>query len=162
MASEALKQINALNKEIAKIDKEKKKLGKEALKDLSKELFDLGTVKMIYWEQYTPFHNDGEECIFEISDIYFCNREVDQHPEQYTYEFEDDDPELEDFHMLPAWGEDKPAAENFFGAKTLKAMAKFKEFIKDNEDLMEDMLGDHIRVFVTEKKVEIEEYVDHY
>jgi len=35
-------------------------------------------VKCIYWTQYTPHFNDGEDCVFEVNEIYYAlNRDYD-------------------------------------------------------------------------------------
>ena len=36
---------------------------------LIKRVFENKSIKAIYWTQYTPYFNDGEECIFRVNEL---------------------------------------------------------------------------------------------
>jgi len=63
--------ISILNKQISKLEekvnKESKKLISQGFKDLFKRYPDL---KSFSWTQYTPYFNDGDECIFGANTEY--------------------------------------------------------------------------------------------
>ena len=44
--------------------------GKKALQKILKEYFkENKDVLCIFWDQYTPYFNDGEECVFSVNDV---------------------------------------------------------------------------------------------
>ena len=164
--SKSLELIDALNDRIAEINSEKQQLGKEVVKELTAEIFKLGKVKMIYWNQYTPYFNDGQECTFRINDLMYSDRVVDFNPEHF------DDEEVYDDagdRIVLCYGSMWECSSNVFtqvdiksfGKETLTLLRKFRKFIDENEDLIKDIFGEHSEIFITEEGVVVEEY-DHY
>ena len=58
-------EIKALRAEVEELSKESFKEGFQALFEKHDEL--VGAT----WAQYTPYFNDGDECIFGLGDVYF-------------------------------------------------------------------------------------------
>ncbi|AVH85066.1 hypothetical protein RsoM2USA_138 [Ralstonia phage RsoM2USA] len=163
--SKSLELIDALNERIQEITREKQELGKEVVKELTAEIFEFGTVKMIYWNQYTPYFNDGDECIFRINDLMFCDRVIDCNPEHYDDEEYDEDT---GDRIVLNYGSIWSCTTKFdqsdvaaFGKETLELLRKFYQFMEQNEDLIRDIFGEHSEIFITEESVEVSEY-DHY
>ena len=73
------KVIN-MNEELAVI----KKKNQEIIQKIVKEIFDKfhekwkGQYRSIYWTQYTPYFNDGDECYFSVHDLNIAIREEDE------------------------------------------------------------------------------------
>lgn len=63
-----IKQITAAKK---KYDAAMKKAGKSAKKEIAAALSEhLPEGFVLEWNQYTPYFNDGEECVFSVNDAY--------------------------------------------------------------------------------------------
>lgn len=106
-------------------------IGEDALKEAFKEVFDKHpSLYSISWRQYTPYFNDGDPCYFRVS--------------EYEIEYVED--------------EDDEAAAN---DDQNKAAADVEKLFSDlDDDLLESILGDHIRVEVTAEGISVKEY-DH-
>lgn len=101
-------------------------------------------IKVVYWVQYTPYFNDGDQCVFNVGEV--CLADV--LPE-----------EMEDFNLY----------ESFVGGKETWRVPKhlkddfnsISTFISNNEELMLDLFDDHAQVIVyneTPIRIESEEY----
>lgn len=52
--------------------------GRQILTGVFTEWFDKNPgVKALSWAQYTPYFNDGDECVFRVHGLYFSTVEVD-------------------------------------------------------------------------------------
>lgn len=128
----------------------------ELFKEITKEFFDLSpTVKAVTWTQYTPFFNDGDECVFSVGDPSFTNAEGDD-VENVTYgEYDGDN---EDVWVYDA-GSLESESEYFQTFKNeaisrgvnIKACVSLCNAITSSEmkDVMQAMFGDHVRVIAT-------------
>ncbi len=106
---------------------------KEFFKTESKALFSqFDELKSFSWTQYTPYFNDGQECTFSSNHNY---------------------PEINDR------GEDDDGEEKETPAVSEKCDKAIEDFLGnfDDED-MEVMFGDHVKVTVTRKGVSTDEY----
>jgi hypothetical protein len=57
-------------KELQQAKKDYEEKGKKALRTLISKFFELNPeVMYLYWIQYTPYFNDGEECTFRIGEM---------------------------------------------------------------------------------------------
>lgn len=131
-----LTEIRALQKELQ--DK-MATMGKEALKPHFDKFFeDHPTVEAIRWEQYTPYFNDGDACEFGVNDfvVKMAN------PAEGSEEDEDDSDDDEDDDGF------------VYGDSTVAALEKE---VRD-DDVLEHIFGDHVRVTVTRDGFEVEEY----
>lgn len=94
------------------------------------------------WSQYTPYFNDGEECTFHVRDIDEING------------FNDDSDEWGS-QVINGWGKNAvlgPLHDAYdLACKTLSSIS---------DDLLQKILGDHVRVTVTRDGIQTEEY-DH-
>ena len=64
-------RMKALNSQLADIRKEMVKTAQTALKDECKLLFEkYPEMEEFSWTQYTPYFNDGDECVFSVHSDY--------------------------------------------------------------------------------------------
>lgn len=135
----ALKKVNLLGNHFDGFIKAQKDLedqiknhGEKAVKAWLKDWFEKHPdIYGLKWMQYTPFFNDGEECVFGIHGLYSFTTKED---------FEsDEDPYNNGVDMY---------GEGLFDA------------LEEIETILKSALGDHSIVKATRKKIEVEEY-DH-
>lgn len=96
-------------------------------------------IRAIQWRQYTPYFNDGEPCEFSVNDVeyQFANKEYE-------------DEENEDWEYV-SW---KPESA------IEQAVKDIQDTLQLNEDILEAVFGDGVRVIVTSAGIEVEDY-DH-
>lgn len=95
-----------------------------------------------YWEQYTPYFNDGEACYFSFHEIDIDNIAM------YEYDFGQH------------YNQDIPP--NI--VKDMDEMVnKINNLLESaGEEILLDVFGDHATITVTKDGFEIEENTDHY
>jgi hypothetical protein len=137
--------------------KKKKAFVAKAAKSFEKEVLALARtiegLEEIRWQQYTPYFNDGESCVFGVSDPGFKFTNTPEGAGDYGDGFED------------AWGINYHRKENGLGEHPDTAkLNKVAKLIcsEDLEDILEDLYGDHVEITVNVKtgKFEVEEH-DH-
>jgi hypothetical protein len=87
-------------------------------------------VKTIYWQQYVPYFNDGDECVFTMNDVNFSpadHKEIDSP----HWGSEQDDDEKADFS---SWDKDTDPAFR-------QGMQDFTAFLNGIEDFLEERYG---------------------
>lgn len=151
-----------------KVDAEK--LRAENVKNLTGMLKTLMVstpeVEAIRWQQYTPYFNDGDECVFSIQDI-----EVKFNAEKFPMVEEKDGDEAYDNNdgFVQSWQLDDFFArqEDVLMFKSVAAVeAQVQILIDLHEELtafgdqMHAAFGDHARVTVTRAGITTEQY-DH-
>lgn len=116
----------------AELDKKIKAEGETAVKAFFKEYFDKHPeVYGVKWEQYTPYFNDGDPCEFRLNGIYtFKTQEAFENEEESMYNIE--------------------GAEESYGEEPQTSL-------KQIEDILEDVFGDHATVAVSREKIVVEE-----
>jgi hypothetical protein len=143
-------------------------------------------VQAVVWSQYTPYFNDGDECIFSVNEPCFVTKNFDREDLQNPYEYEDSD----EYGTLkvPSYVEDwdaeiardkaelaKPNASDWVKGYYPKCIAaleemkvefpgydvKIKAFAKlldENDDMLREVYGDHVAVYLTPGEVIVEDY----
>jgi hypothetical protein len=98
-------------------------------------------IQQIGWTQYTPYFNDGDECIFGVNDMSFITDSVE---DQELAENED----VGKWHQ--PWQDHHPFA------------APFLEFTKQMgrlpDEVYQSAFGDHVQVIATRDGFEVDEY----
>lgn len=123
------------------IEEEARKQAQEILAPgLKQFLHDHPDVEAIRWEQYTPYFNDGEECVFGVGELHYK-----------LVGAEEDD---EEFECLSTYG--KP--EGFDQQPWFIALSELEAALSGSEDELKAAFGDHVRVIVTKEGVDVEEY----
>jgi len=128
------------------------------------------TVKLVAWDQYTPYFNDGETCTFSVNEIFFSTTERNLQDITHIYQIEDDhiipvsyynqsyEDTLEEYVDQPdSWSKSKHGALLEVGKNTYDNCNAFKLFIEKNSDLMLATFGDHSNVFLTPEEIVVEE-----
>lgn len=150
-------RIKEKKEELQRIMKEE---GEAALKDAFKEIFADGSVKKIYWRQYTPYFNDGDACVFSYHEM-----QVDFGPEvggSYS-DYDEDDP----WTWWEAWSLRHELRENTgevdpklvsVPIETLGKVIELDATLSENEDLLLSVFGDHVEVRVTPTEITSEFY----
>ena len=136
-------------------------------KETTKEFFaNNSDITAVIWTQYTPYFNDGDECVFSIGDVYFTN--------------------ATNLDEITSWGEYEPDDENVFSVSNpayimnndreyykkdrakLRALKNFNaddcellsKMINSNEmeNIMRAMFDNHVRVVATKDGFDVQEF----
>lgn len=147
----------------AKIDLFKRFLEAKAssilLKEFQKLVESHPEIKSIRWEQFTPYYNDGEDCVFRVGEMQLelhdeflkANCSSLEDLEIYNdYESEDEDNSWYEGHQCVLEG-------------NKELLNSFKEFVKCLRDLtlLRDVFGDHKRIILTKDETIVKEYKSH-
>lgn len=151
--------------------------------DMTKSFFDAAPeIKAVIWSQYTPYFNDGEECVFSVNEINFLT-EFGEDAELPSYVYDLNDDELDGITVFPKganqsnldyykscigrYGSDKyyedkvreieEALANPNHARTAELCAGLERVINQNEELMKAIFGDHVIVVLTPDGARTEE-----
>lgn len=129
-------QIDVLLEDYKQMKETMKSKLSDSLKAYFKTYFEENPeIKTIYWNQYTPYFNDGDSCEFRVNDAYETN--------------------CEDISQLSHWGDYEGEDENI----TVDYCSKIGIVICSNEmeEVMYDMFGDHVTVYCTREGFEVHE-----
>jgi hypothetical protein len=115
-------------------------------------------IQAITWAQYTPYFNDGDECVFSTREVYFVPAEIP------TEELE----EYGDVKDLSEWEYEEISYSANYGLcadwlekpspKLKKSMKAIYNFVYHNDKFFKDIFGDHVKVFITRDGVTVTEY----
>lgn len=163
--------INNLNNSVTELEKMKEEMQakmKAQFDVIVKDFFKIvPKMKAIAWAQYSPYFNDGDECVFSVNDVSVLSFV----PEYVSYDYDDEDEEDYDEEDETENSEEKEpriiigdyysnSNEHMVTEKELKACKAVQEFISQNEDLMHDLYGNHVGVIITENGAKVSDY-DH-
>lgn len=180
-STDLLKKMQELNLEMNALKKKYLETGKEHFTIAMKEFFELYPfVSKIQWCQYTPYFNDGDECIFSVHDpeILFdfevLGQECPYEDEEYNYgegsDFNVIADHYKEWYTENDWAAtavmNQAAVENALFDKGYDVVSftntwsELQSFICSEEDLMKDLFGDHAIIEVTNKGASSDDY-DH-
>lgn len=150
--------VNELNDSVAdllKMKEEMKAKMKAQFDSVVKNFFKVvPKMKAITWVQYSPYFNDGDECIFHVRSVSVLNFV----PEYFSRYYEDDI--SEDNKEKIVVGDYSNFNEELLSAEELEACKAVQNFISENEDLMYDLYDNHVAIRITESGTEVNDY-DH-
>lgn len=64
-----IEKLTKMNEDFIQAQKELAEKSREVFKEVSQELFETyKKLESFSWTQYTPYFNDGDECIFRVSE----------------------------------------------------------------------------------------------
>jgi hypothetical protein len=139
-----------------------------ALKEMVKEIFDaFPGLQSFGWTQYTPYFNDGDTCEFGVntySDEIYINDSRDED------DYEDwKCPQCKrsngyDVAFCPKDGAPKPVAEvATFSKEDREAAAEMvSDMLKNfDDDMMQDLYGDHVQVTIHRNGTATKEEYEH-
>jgi hypothetical protein len=154
-----IEELKKMNEEIAELKANHLERSKALFTKISDSLFDKHPkLEFFIWNQYTPYFNDGDECVFR------CNKDdvVLNDSEAYENEFEDETTVLE-------YGNWDNATRKYIGRvegpnpkydKDLcNALIDVKELLDNiDESTLKELFGDHVEITVRKGSVSVEEY----
>lgn len=108
-------------------------------------------VQAVIWSQYTPYFNDGEECVFSVNTPVFVTKNFDPENLEDPYEYEDD----EEYGSESFYYRGSAEKSNFENAQVCY---EFANIIESESELMEAVFGNHVAVYLTRDEVYVEEY----
>jgi hypothetical protein len=149
--NESVSKLEAMR---AVIEEQKKKLQEQFKTEFDlivKDFFQaVPVIKSLTWTQYTPYFNDGDACYFSVNDIYFASDE-NEDCESYR-EVEEEDVFSDGLYSLKH--------SNILTKEQIAICEQMEALISGNEDIMEEIFGDHTLVVLRESGSETQEY-DH-
>jgi len=160
-SKQLFEQIAKGKEEISKIKAELRVKLKENFHGLAKELFqDFPELKSFGWRQYTPYFNDGEECEFRsLHDYPTINGNDENYGES---EQEEGVLDIVKLGSETIWEHNTGRIPNpDYNPYYKEIVDTVKGFLKQFDDDMEDLFGNHVSIHVTEEGVEVEDYEDH-
>lgn len=135
--------LKAISEDFTKAQQAAREAAKQALTPGLKEFLKQNPeIKAIGWSQYTPYFNDGEECVFGVGELNYALAEgFDEeniNGEGWDYSFYKQPPSISE----SSW----------------KALKDLNQVLQGCEDQLQDAFGDHVQIIVTTKGVEVTEY----
>lgn len=157
MTHPVVQQLNEFKAEFAE-------KAKKALKDEFKSFFnDYPEIGSILWVQYTPYFNDGDECLFSVKEIEFHNFNEDGSI-YTTYECGENC--LHHSLLATKLGEWDRQSGSFKNPVQLEPhleefvqrMSNLTGLCHGLKDMMKDIFGDHCKVVATRDGFQVEEF----
>jgi hypothetical protein len=176
-----LEQLMAMKEEY---QKKVRAEGQGLLTEMFKEFFEQNAgVDSLSWQQYTPYFNDGDPCTFRVTDVTLKFADINSARENL-----DDSCFLKETYgpgKTPnRWGgydsvlvKTEPSSDEevlngggdyedgYYDAWNLKDnttlrnnLDKVSKLLSASEDVLEMVLGDHVKVVVTKDSIDTEEY----
>ncbi len=136
--------------------------GKKVIKLALAEAFAKNPkLRVISWIQFTPYWNDGEECIFSVQDPEFTNGTAEDLEGDGDWEDADEE-EVKDSDIWTITASDlRGNHKKLQGIDDEKSIKLVDELITHGEmsDIMQDIFDDHARIFAFRSgKIEVQEY----
>lgn len=151
-----LKQLDQIDQEIRNLKKKKIQITTEVFDEFSKSIFqDNPELHSFSWFQYTPYFNDGDECVFSAhTDYLYLNGESIEEAEWYPVE------------NIISLGEWDTVSRKYIGTvkeknkkhnqKLSQLADEISQFLGELDDMFFlNRFGDHAQVTITRVGVEI-------
>jgi hypothetical protein len=134
--------VNEIEESKAKLKKFAQEQGKQVIGEAFTGLFDtFPKLERVEWTQYTPYFNDGESCTFGV-----------HVPSWYSHDGKEND-------WLSTTDKYVKEQDEMFGDGFTRAALDLWGNI-NNEELLESVFGDHVRIIVTRNDITVEDH-DH-
>ena len=149
-----MKSLRAMQEKIEAIREEMRKSGAEAIKEALTEFFGRHSmVASIQWRQYTPYFNDGDQCVFAVHDPEITFREGVNAVEHVSASTMDSAWKYSNGKVsdLTAWNLKD-------GTKLKEDLQEFASLICNMGELMETVFGDHMQITCYPDRIEADEY----
>lgn len=157
------KELDVLKNELSALREKFSDAGKKAFSAALKLFMDAHPeVQAIRWQQYTPYFNDGDACVFGIYEP-----EVSLAPASAEEDVDEDDSYDDDEEFQDTWslgyycnGSARKGAVPPEVKKLQDDLQSLYSIMQDAEDAMEEAFGDHVEVTYRRGAAEVE--VDEY
>ncbi len=156
--TEQIQKINEHREEFEEKKQEMLKNLKIQIEQLFKNLFKaVPSLKVVHWQQYTPYWQDGDECVFNIRSVNFYNHV----PVYYPVEAENLDMKENQwgFSLYKSQWYQKDYDESIHQVtkEEYDLFEFFTDTLNENKDFLKDLLGDHVAVILTDQGISTEE-----
>jgi hypothetical protein len=139
--------IKDLVKEMETFKKEYQKKGQKILQTAFTQFFkENPNIKTIAWTQYTPYFNDGDECIFSVGEAYCASKKLTTEDISDPYDLDNYDDEESEHGTFK------------YDSKEHRAVESFMKLLNPLEDVFKELFDDHVWVIATEDGFEVNEY----
>lgn len=134
--------LKRLSDAMRAIKKELSSKGIALVKEAFDDFFQKHTeVLEVRWTQYTPYFNDGDVCEFRVNDfVGVTQSDLDEVQSE----------DIDDMELF--WG-----SSCVFSKEAAKDLDAIYELLSE-DDFLQTMLGDHLKVKVTRSGVDVDEY----
>lgn len=178
--------LNDIAKAKADLQKVISQQGKLLIDQAIKPVFDNNpSVKKIIWNQYTPYFMDGDPCVFGLSELvlqveedstpnreqyyeetYFVPEDIQNEPNSFFVYSVKNGSFLKNINPTTQWN---PYLKNEYGAliyehqfedvrKLGQAKLDVTALLNSNEDILEQVFGDHVVVVASKDGYETYDY----
>lgn len=151
---EALAKARALRDEAAALAK--KELG-PALQNF---LAENPTLVGLTWRQYTPGFNDGDPCVFTLTDVEFLPLSVCAKEEVDLEDADAIEDMFDEEEAYTLWSLKNSVEEKEFviPKETLEAAEQISDMISEASDILEEVFGNGAKITVTKHGLKNDEY----
>jgi hypothetical protein len=136
--------LMALGEQMKESEAEARRKCQEILKNGFFHIFaNFPEIKAISWTQYTPYFNDGEECVFSVGDFSVSLVDVSIEDGEGMSHFDDS------AGWYSSWGAKYAADQGQLERDVADRLQKATRFLRDNFSnhfLMKGTFGDHVSV----------------
>lgn len=162
---EANAKLKSVQEEIDRINQEKERQLQETFKPVLVEWMKANpSVKEVMWTQFTPYFNDGEECEFEVNDLFvrlprFEREYKNNKGEMVKYDpadYDVEDDESEGYYSID-YGYLNEGGYGYL----IKPLSVLQGQLHSNQELLRHVFGDHARIRVSQTEVIVEEFEHH-
>ena len=142
-----LEQLSAAKKKIAEAQKTVTETCRKAFEEGVAPIFEKHpNLEAFGWTQYTPYFNDGDECVFSARTDYL------------TIAMTGDDFDFHDGEDIGLWNIQQAVKNGRFGEREAAAQDAL-DLVKQFDDAdYKTIFGDHVSVKVSRSGIEVEEY----
>lgn len=152
--------LEKLEQELDTIHKQIRAVGEKSLLEITNEFFKLNPgITAVYWKQYTPWFNDGDQCVFNVYDLECTNagnlelflqnkdKYLGRHPKTW---WNDTMSDLSNF-----WDKDMIKIMKEQGGYDETSCAELKKIFLPPRmnDILLSIFGDHVTVVITREGV---------
>lgn len=140
--------LDGLIDEKKRVDQLLREKGETALRDTMKQFFAAHPdLKGVMWRQYTPFFNDGDECVFRLGEVEFAIGDKD-FTDTYSYSGK-------------SWNSQTRNYDNGTSHPYYEDIKSLESKIHSLKDVLKASFGDHTKIVITSEEIEVTEYTDH-
>lgn len=160
--NERLENLKSLKKDLREKRNEVTRASGELFDDWCKDFFDKNSdiIESFTWNQYTPYFNDGDTCVFSPNIDYI----------KVNGEYTDEMKDIQKVNVLNwgTWNRDTRSYDNRVEVENVNynerldhLVTEIKDFLAlFDDDFYLEKYGDHTEVTVTKDGIDIDEY-DH-
>lgn len=154
-------KIKKLKEQISELQNKLTEESRKLFREESDKLFDkYDRLKSFGFRAYTPYFNDGDECVYEAHTDYPI---INGHDEDYDEHNGDDEDLLalgKDHEYIMVNGRYSRVSREH-DEEAAAICKEVKEFLKQfDNNFWKGLVGDHVKVTIKKGEIEVEEY-DH-